>query len=228
MLGEKKVDNVVITTTDNHSSGTYPNNVRRSNIMKELMGSGGAHRRIARHKRNNLQSLKRHVINMYQDTNSPAFSKSANMVHAVLANKFPKLHFTNRFVKDTLNELSTTYLRTRLVNKNKHFFGTSFYSPQPHHGWHVDLQDMSIFKKSNISTMYNFMLVCVDDFSNYIMIKLLRDKKAKTVHTAMINIIKETGAIPTIVYCDKGSEFDNRLFNDPKTNFFKVQFMVNR
>ena len=44
----------------------------------------------------------------------------------------------------------------------------------------------------------------------------------------MINIIKETGAIPTIVYCDKGSEFDNRLFNDPKTNFFKVQFMVNR
>ena len=39
--------------------------------------------------------------------------------------------------------------------------------------------------------MYNFMLVCVDDFSNYIMIKLLRDKKAKTVHTAMINIIKE-------------------------------------
>ena len=115
----------------------------------------------------------------YQDTNSPAFSKSANTVHAVLANKFPKLHFTNRFVKDTLNELSTTYSRTRLVNKNKHFFGTSFYSPHPHHRWHVDLQDMSIFRKSNLSTMYNFMLVCVDDFSNYIMIKLLRDKKAK-------------------------------------------------
>ena len=37
----------------------------------------------------------------------------------------------------------------------------------------------------------------------------------------MINIIKETGAIPTIVYCDKGSEFDNRLFKDPKTNFLK-------
>ena len=87
---------------------------------------------------------------------------------------------------------------------------------------------MSIFNKSNISTMYNFMLVCVGDFSNYIMIKLLRDKKAKTVHTAMINIIKETGAIPTIVYCDKGSEFDNRLFNDSKTNFFKVQFTVDR
>ena len=188
--------------------------------MEELRG-GGACCSIARHKKTNLQSLKKHVMDAYQDTNSPAFSKSANTVHAVLANKFPKLHFTNRFVKDTLNELSTTYLRTRLVNKNKHFFGTSFHSSHPHHRWHIDLQDMSILKKSNISTMYNFMLVCVDDFSNYIMIKLLQDKKAKTVHTAMINIIKETGAIPTIVYCDKGSEFDNRLFNDPKTNFLK-------
>ena len=69
--------------------------------------------------------------------------------------------------------------------------------------------------------MYNFMLVCVDDFSNYIMIKLLRDKKVKTIHTAMIDIIKETGAIPTTVYCDKGSEFDNRLFNDQKQTFLK-------
>ena len=195
--------------------------------MEELTGGG---RRIVaqRKKNNNLLSLKRHIIDAYQDTNSPAFSKSANTVRAVLANKFPKLHFTNHFVKDTLNELSTTCLRTRLVNKNKHFFGMSFYSPHPHHRWHVDLQDMSIFKKSNISTMYNFMLVCVDDFINYNMIKLLRDKKAKTVHTAMINIIKETGAIPTIVYCDKGNEFDNRLFNNPKTNFFRVQFTVDR
>ena len=167
-------------------------------------------------------------MDAYQDTNSPAFSKSANMVCAILANKFLKLHFTNHFIKDTLNKLSTTYSRSRLVNKNKHFFGTSFYSPHPHHRWHIDLQDMSIFKKSNISTMYNFMLVCVDDFRNYIMIKLLHDKKAKTVHTAMINIIKETGAIPTIVYCNKISEFDNRLFNDPKTNLFKVQFTVDR
>ena len=122
---------MVITTTDDHSSGTYPNDVRRSNIMEELMVSGSARRRIARHKKNNLQSLKRHVIDEYQDTNSPAFSKSANTVRAILANKFPNLHFTNRFVKDTLNKLSTTYSRTRLVNKNKHFFGMSFILPTP-------------------------------------------------------------------------------------------------
>ena len=45
VLGEKKV--VVITTAD-HSSGTYPNNNVRSN-MEELTGGGA--RRIARHKK---------------------------------------------------------------------------------------------------------------------------------------------------------------------------------
>ena len=135
----------IITT-----SGAYPNNIRRrSNIMEELTGSARRRRIVAPKHKNNLQSLQRHVIDAYQDTKSPAFSKSANMVHTVLANKFPKLHFTNRFVKDALNELSTTYSRIRLVNKNKHFFGTSFYSPHPHYRWHVDLQDMSIFRKSN-------------------------------------------------------------------------------
>ena len=74
VLGERKV--VVITTAD-HSSGTYPNNDVRSNI-EELMGGGT--RRLARHKKNNLQSLKRHIMDAYQDTNSSAFSKSANMV----------------------------------------------------------------------------------------------------------------------------------------------------
>ena len=97
-----------------------------------------------------------------------------------------------------------------------------------HHRWHIDLQDMSVFKKSKISSMYNFMLVCVDDFSNYIMIKLLHNKKAKTIHDAIIDLIKSEGAIPTIIYCDQGSEFNNKLFNNPQMNFFKVQFTIDR
>ena len=40
--------------------------------MEEL--TGGGRRIVARRKKNNnLQSLKRHVIDAYQDTNSPAF-----------------------------------------------------------------------------------------------------------------------------------------------------------
>ena len=74
--------------------------------------------------------------------------------------------------------------------KNKYFCGTSFYSNHPHYRWHVDLQDMSIFKKSKISTRYDFMLICVDDFSNYIMVRLLCNKNARSVHNAIIDIIK--------------------------------------
>ena len=127
-MGKKKVVDKVVITTD-HSSGTCPKNNVRSDNMEELTG-GGTRRIGPGHKKNNLQSLKRHVMDAYQDTNSPAFSKSANTVRAVLANKFPKLHFTNRFVKDSLNELSTTYSRTRLVTKNKHFYEFLF-SPPP-------------------------------------------------------------------------------------------------
>ena len=85
---------------------------------------------------------------------------------------------------------------------------------------------MSIFKKSKKASAFNFMLICIDDFSNYFMVKLLQNKKASTVHNAMIKLIREEGNIPTIVYCDQGSEFNNKLFNDPYENGFRVQFTI--
>ena len=42
----------------------------------------------------------------------------------------------------------------------------------------------------------------------------------------MIKLIREEGNIPTIVYCDQGSEFNNKLFNDPYENGFRVQFTI--
>ena len=177
-----------------------------------------------------LRKIKKMIIREYEDMASPAFSKSSSVVKRVLLKKHPSLFFnvSDNFVKDTLEEQSSTYSRTRVRQKNKYFFGTSFYSNHPHYRWHVDLQDMSIFKKSKISTRYNFMLICVDDFSNYIMVRLLRNKNAKSVHNAIIDIIKAEKTIPTIIYCDQGSEFKNKLFDDPKGNGFRVQFTVDR
>ena len=70
------------------------------------------------------------------------------------------------------------------------------------------------------------MLICIDDFSNYLMADLIKDKHATTVLNSMIKIIQREGHIPIIVYCDQGSEFENKLFNNPKTNDFRVQFMI--
>ena len=72
------------------------------------------------------------------------------------------------------------------------------------------------------------MLICVDDFSNYIMVRLLHNKNAKSIHNAIIDIIKAEKTISTIIYCDHGSEFKNKLFDDPKGNGFRVQFTIDR
>ena len=72
------------------------------------------------------------------------------------------------------------------------------------------------------------MLVCVDDFSNYIMVELIKNKRAATLLNVLIKIVKRERAIPVIVYCDNGSEFNNKLFTDRKTNGFHIQFIINR
>ena len=72
------------------------------------------------------------------------------------------------------------------------------------------------------------MLICVDDFSNYIMVKLLKDNCASTVHTVMVWLIQREGHIPIVISCDQGSEFKNKLFDHPKTNGFQVQFMIDQ
>ena len=138
---------------------------------------------------------------------------------------------TDKLVQTTLESVSSTYSRTRKVNKNKFFHGTSFYSTHPHYRWHIDLQDMAIFRRPfNIAKKdtYNFMLICIDDFSNYLMVDLIKDKCTATILNSMIKIIQREGHIPIIVYCDQGSEFKNKLFNNPKTNGFQVQFMIDQ
>ena len=72
------------------------------------------------------------------------------------------------------------------------------------------------------------MLICVDDFSNFFMVELIKNKRAATVLNAMLKIIQRVKSIPTFIYCDKGSEFDNKLFKDHDTNGFRVQFTIDR
>ena len=175
------------------------------------------------------------VLNEYEDTSSPAFGKNAATVRNVLLRKYPqyKNQLTPAFVRSTLETHSPAYSTTRVTTQQpKSFRGTSFYSPHPHYRWHVDLQDMTIFKKagkrSKKGTEYNFMLVCVDDFSNFFMIELIKNKRAATVLNAVIKIIQRVKSVPIFIYCDKGSEFDNKLFTDRSTNGFRVQFTIDR
>ena len=174
-----------------------------------------------------IRELQDPIICEYEDPDSPPFGKTATTVHRIITKKFPLLkdHITDKLIKTTLEQNSSTYSRTRKVKKNIFFHRTSFYSTHPHYRWHVDLQDMVIFKKALLhidkkKMAYSFMLISVDDFSHYIMIELLKDKCASTVHMAMVRQIQREGHIPIIICCDQGSEFKNKLFDGPKANEF--------
>ena len=96
------------------------------------------------------KNMEETLVKEYEDTDSPTFGKNSQTVKQVVLRKYPKFkgHLTDKFARDTLNRLSTTYLMTRTLRCNKHFHSMSFYSTHPHYHWHVDLQDMSIFRQA--------------------------------------------------------------------------------
>ena len=91
--------------------------------------------------------------------------------------------------------------------------------------YYIDLIDFSSkqnrwiqdqFKASNTVNFnknrgYKYVLVCIDGYSRYLMTRLLKSKDAKTVCSAMQDIIKYYGA-PQHINCDQGTEFVNAIF----------------
>ena len=75
---------------------------------------------------------------------------------------------------------------------------------------------------------FNFLLVCMDNFSNYLMVEPIRDKQAKSMPEGFAKIVQREGILWAIVYCDKGTEFDNKTFNSHKKVRFWVQFTIHR
>ena len=59
---------------------------------------------------------------------------------------------------------------------------------------------------------YKYVLVCVDGYTRYCMIRKLKSKNAREVCEAMKSIIKTYGA-PKYINCDYGTEFVNSTFN---------------
>ena len=75
--------------------------------------------------------------------------------------------------------------------------------------WQMDLVDMCSYKNTNRG--YNWILVCIDVFSKFVWIKLLKNKSANTVMQAFRDIIA-AGRRPENIQCDEGTEFINAIF----------------
>ena len=76
--------------------------------------------------------------------------------------------------------------------------------------WQMDLCDTSSLKQFNNGD--TFILSIIDVFSKICFARSLKDKKSPTVLKAFLNVLKESGRMPTKVQTDAGLEFTNRAF----------------
>ena len=73
----------------------------------------------------------------------------------------------------------------------------------------ADLVDMSSYSKENDNVKY--MLTCIDVFSKYAWIRVLKTKTGTEVARAFDSILKE-GRVPQKIQTDRGKEFFNKDF----------------
>lgn len=92
----------------------------------------------------------------------------------------------------------------------------SFISYKPFQQWQIDLMFINA-RGQDIP-----ILVCVDVFSKYASAYTLPNKESNSVINAMNKIFIEMDGIPESIYCDEGSEFINKnfqqLMNEKKIN----------
>jgi N-acyl-L-homoserine lactone synthetase len=71
--------------------------------------------------------------------------------------------------------------------------------------WSIDLADLN--ELSGYNNQYRYILVCVDIYTRYAFVKLLKTKSAKNVSNKFEQIISEAGEAPKKIQADEGTEF---------------------
>lgn len=78
--------------------------------------------------------------------------------------------------------------------------------------WQMDLCDMASLKQYNDEC--TFLLTVIDVFSKKGFARVLKNKQAKTVLHAFLDILKTSHRVPSKVQTDAGVEFLNRYFKN--------------
>jgi transposase InsO family protein len=78
--------------------------------------------------------------------------------------------------------------------------------------WQADLADMRNLAADNDG--YRFWLIVIDTFSKFVWLRLLKNKSATTVLSAMQEIVRSGERKPKNLNTDKGTEFCNRWFRE--------------
>ena len=115
----------------------------------------------------------------------------------------------------TENELSN-YKQHKLSRKKYRRLQINVYDKNEQ--WEIDLAENKDL--SHYNNQFRYWLVCIDVYSRYIWVELLKKKLSKNTASKFENILKKAKAAPQKIQCDEGTEFqDIRKHLSKKYNF---------
>ena len=79
--------------------------------------------------------------------------------------------------------------------------------------WSLNILDLKDYGPKN-NRGYRYVLVVIDNFSNYIWTIPLKNKKAQSVKDAFENILKSSRRKPNLIESDDGSQFVGKFFTN--------------
>ena len=79
--------------------------------------------------------------------------------------------------------------------------------------WSLDILDLKDYGPEN-NRNYRFVLVVIDNFSNFGWTVPLKNKNAQTIKDSFENIILNSRRKPNLIESDRGKEFYNNIFQD--------------
>lgn len=106
----------------------------------------------------------------------------------------------------------------------KNFPTRKVYANYKNDIWGMDLNDMMPYKKENDD--YAYIFVIEDIFTRKAWALALKDKKSKTVVSALANLIEKVKAHPQYIWTDKGGEFYNADMTKLLKKFKMSQYSV--
>ena len=92
--------------------------------------------------------------------------------------------------------------------------------------WEIDLAENKDLSRYN--NQFRYWLVCIDVYSRYIWVELLKKKSSKNTANKFENILQKADAIPKKIQCDEGTEFQDIRTRLSKKYGFNVFHTHNR
>ena len=106
---------------------------------------------------------------------------------------------------ETITEDELSAYKQHKLSRKKYRLQISVYNKNEQ--WEIDLAENKDL--SNYNNQFRYWLVCIDVYSRYVWVELLKKKSSKNTANKFENILKKAKATPQKIQCDEGTEFQD-------------------